>query len=538
MKKNFTFLFSLFLLFGAVNTVKADESEDVYQASWVDVTAENVANADLASADKWTSVGGGYAHDAGARVAEFYAGWATLANTSGSLMQEVTLPAGEYRLTGKAFYRAGIAFDTNRDKSLGYMVAGENKVAVKTLGSVEGLSAYANSIGEASTAFYTNDLYTNVLEFTLAEGATLKLGYECTHDEAYSWFIVGQVKLERNVTPAAKFLDQYDAFELLQAQYTSLYALSAVMARWAEVQEAAYALKEAMEKGETVTKSQLEASMEQMIAMTAEIKAIDEYYNNVFTPMNDLCYEIQEKSKPASAEVAAAFEEACAKAGFANLYTNVSTLADLEAIVAVLEAGRRAYVVNAVPAEGYTFDYTFLIEGAGDSADGWVKEIEGFSGNFVYKNSAEKNTADLKKTGFIEAWNPSAYSGTITYTANELPNGYYTVSAYAFTNGETSFFANDKSVVVERTEMYVQPAIDSVLVVDGTLKLGLNVANANWVGITNVELAFIAPYDATGVENLEAVENKSVVIYDLTGRRVEKMQKGIYIVSGKKVYVK
>ena len=33
-----------------------------------------------------------------------------------------------------------------------------------------------------------------------------------------------------------------------------------------------------------------------------------------------------------------------------------------------------------------------------------------------------------------------------------------------------------------------------------------------------------------------AMEN--VVIYDLTGRRVEKMEKGIYIVNGRKVYVK
>lgn len=40
----------------------------------------------------------------------------------------------------------------------------------------------------------------------------------------------------------------------------------------------------------------------------------------------------------------------------------------------------------------------------------------------------------------------------------------------------------------------------------------------------------------TGIENADT--ESVVVIYDLTGRRVEKMEKGIYIVNGRKVYVK
>ena len=38
----------------------------------------------------------------------------------------------------------------------------------------------------------------------------------------------------------------------------------------------------------------------------------------------------------------------------------------------------------------------------------------------------------------------------------------------------------------------------------------------------------------TGIDNAE-LTNDNVVIYDLAGRRVEKMEKGIYIVNGKKV---
>ena len=44
--------------------------------------------------------------------------------------------------------------------------------------------------------------------------------------------------------------------------------------------------------------------------------------------------------------------------------------------------------------------------------------------------------------------------------------------------------------------------------------------------------------ETTGIENSELKIENSDVIYDLQGRRVEKMEKGVYIVNGKKVIVK
>lgn len=43
--------------------------------------------------------------------------------------------------------------------------------------------------------------------------------------------------------------------------------------------------------------------------------------------------------------------------------------------------------------------------------------------------------------------------------------------------------------------------------------------------------------ETTAIDDMEAIPNKqhSVVIYDLMGRRVENMEKGIYIVNGRKV---
>ena len=41
-----------------------------------------------------------------------------------------------------------------------------------------------------------------------------------------------------------------------------------------------------------------------------------------------------------------------------------------------------------------------------------------------------------------------------------------------------------------------------------------------------------------GIGQNETIEPKAAAIYDLSGRRVQKVQKGIYIQNGKKIFVK
>jgi hypothetical protein len=52
------------------------------------------------------------------------------------------------------------------------------------------------------------------------------------------------------------------------------------------------------------------------------------------------------------------------------------------------------------------------------------------------------------------------------------------------------------------------------------------------------EMTEYTPADGTGIQNQEIRNEKSTVIYDLMGRRVEKMEKGIYIVGSRKVVIK
>ncbi len=53
-----------------------------------------------------------------------------------------------------------------------------------------------------------------------------------------------------------------------------------------------------------------------------------------------------------------------------------------------------------------------------------------------------------------------------------------------------------------------------------------------------VDIKLIVEADETGIDYVEPSEIKDVTIYDLSGRNVEKPAKGLYIVNGKKVYIK
>ena len=175
-----------------------------------DVTSQYITNATLSSLSGWTathtkttvtndpadaftvSTRGnntvGYATEA-------YAGWGSLIQTAYSMKQTITLPAGNYRLVNYSFYRQGGGANDNPSKSLAYLVAGEQKVALKTLGSIVAAAGYADSQAEGANVF-DSKMYRNVIEFSIAADNTpIEIGVEGTFDEAKCWCIVGQFEL-------------------------------------------------------------------------------------------------------------------------------------------------------------------------------------------------------------------------------------------------------------------------------------------------------------------------------------------------------
>ncbi len=163
-----------------------------------DITSQYITNATLSNGTTGWTVSNFNAPQRGNNTvgyaSEAYAGWGSLEKTSYSLLQNITLPAGSYRLVNYSFFRQGEAYNTNSEKSLAYLKAGSTQVALKTLGSITA-AGYANSQAEGANCF-DSKMYRNVVEFTIdADNTTIEIGITGTFDEMRSWCIAGMFEL-------------------------------------------------------------------------------------------------------------------------------------------------------------------------------------------------------------------------------------------------------------------------------------------------------------------------------------------------------
>ncbi len=128
---------------------------------------------------------------------EAYAGWGELIQTEYSIKQTITLPKGNYTLVNYSFFRQGQSYNTNSDKSLAVLKAGDAEVTLKTLGSISA-SGYADSQLQGANCF-DSKMYRNEVNFTIdADNTSIEIGVEGTFDEMRSWCIVGMFELILN----------------------------------------------------------------------------------------------------------------------------------------------------------------------------------------------------------------------------------------------------------------------------------------------------------------------------------------------------
>lgn len=125
---------------------------------------------------------------------EVYAGWGSLEATDFSISQKIYLPAGTYKLSANAFYRYGLTYDVDPSKSCAKLYAGNDSIAIATLGGIA-LDSYANSMVEASAAF-ANGLYNNELLFTVEEDGEVEIGIAGAHELKQSWFLASNFAIE------------------------------------------------------------------------------------------------------------------------------------------------------------------------------------------------------------------------------------------------------------------------------------------------------------------------------------------------------
>ena len=202
----------------------------------VDVTDMYITNPTLAqSANGWTYGKTGNGNNPATRTAdvpvlEFYNAWS--GNAGGSVAeqnfyvyQNVSLPAGQYRLQLYGFYREGNGTGENKKA---YVYVGGQKQYLEALTSAN-VSAYSGNddLDRAANAFKQGDFF-NVFDFELAEAATVELGVRGVINTYCSWCVVGGMKLysfadaDALLTEAKEALQgKIDAAESLLKTYSS-----------------------------------------------------------------------------------------------------------------------------------------------------------------------------------------------------------------------------------------------------------------------------------------------------------------------------
>lgn len=156
----------------------------------------------------------------------------------------------------------------------------------------------------------------------------------------------------------------------------------------------------------------------------------------------------------------------------------------------------------------------------------------------VYTAAVEGNTLKLTAlNGTIPANTPvliEANAATYNFTID------YKAAAEAQTTGlkgtlETINKPADKTIYTLQKPAAANNEIGFYKYGGETLQ-GFRAYGENLLGTTSTAEGLIFDKgDVTAIENVEINDGKQTVIYDLNGRRVEKMLKGIYIVNGKKV---
>lgn len=205
---------SVFLVDGKITTVRPTEGKyrianarggfgpvidltAINQIDGKDITDKYIKNADLAQEyEGWTVSNFAEKTQKQAlsnNATEAYAGWAELQVTDFALTQKIKLPAGNYKLVSNSFFRQGEAYNSDANKSLAFLKAGDQKVALKTLAS-ETAKDYANSQTDGA-GVTTSGMYLNEIPFEVTGSGEIEIGIVGTFDTMRSWCIVGGFKL-------------------------------------------------------------------------------------------------------------------------------------------------------------------------------------------------------------------------------------------------------------------------------------------------------------------------------------------------------
>ena len=142
-----------------------------------------------------------------------------------------------------------------------------------------------------------------------------------------------------------------------------------------------------------------------------------------------------------------------------------------------------------------------------------------------------KSLSDVKFTAVVETPVVEVAGITLDQTAATLTEGK-TLTLKATVSPDD---ATDKTVTWSTSDASVATVADGVVtaVAAGTATITATAGDYSATCVVTVESNVV-----DGIDNSEIINQKSAIIYDLTGRRVTHPAKGVYIVNGKKVVIK
>ena len=337
--------------------------------------------------------------------------------------------------------------------------------------------------------------------------------------------------INEGVTALYDLSDVREAFEAQAMEFMefgqssmALYQLSALQAKYMEVMMEVEALYGAIYSEEKVLKADVEEAMELMTTTKAAIEPVLAYYTETYSEVYYAADDLLQSFEPES-KAYAALDEVLAQVWDLS---EVTTVEELEAKAAIITAGVAAlYDLSEVREAFVAQVMEFMAFGEGSMALYKLAALKAqfeevmMEVNTLYE--AIYNEEKVLKGDVEEAME------LMTATKAEIEP---VVTYYSETYSEIYYAADDKLQSLD-------PSSDEYAYLDEALGQVWDLSEVTTVGELEAKAAIITEAMenlANGIENIEA--DSELIIYDLSGRRVEKMEKGIYIVNGKKVFKK
>lgn len=332
----------------------------------------------------------------------------------------------------------------------------------------------------------------------------------------------------------AAFAAKFNELESLTEAYTSMYAISAVQNQFFAVYDAVAPVKEAIENG-TATSEEVVAATASMTEVIAFVLAMDAKYNEWMAELM-ACYEVQDTTVTENVAAVAAFSAVVDKHGMYQWMMPAESVEDFDALIAELVAARESFIAAANTP--------------------MTPEMEAFLAKY---GELEMVTETCSSLWFISVLNEKFYelidagdalkAKLLTATAEELSAFGVLVDEFiAFAQSMDAKYNEWKAELMACNEVQDTTTTASEEAVAAFAEVLEKHSSYQWsMPATSVEEidALIAELvaarkafvdDATGIKNINV--NVEAVIYDIHGRRVSTMEKGIYIVNGRKVIVK